>query len=102
MKPFHRDGEIRTAHGLCDGLCQPRLPDLGLQQAKRRQAKSRATNRVRRLASKRPLRSCASESLTEADIDLDRRAVAALAQRGRQVEAQRPEDGVVTQTQAHA
>ena len=34
MKPFHRDGEIRTAHGLCDGLCQPRLPDPGLQHAK--------------------------------------------------------------------
>src|SRR6266446_1811272 len=47
------------------------------------------------------LRGCASEGLTEADIDLDRRVGAALMQRGRQVEPQRPERSVVAQTQAY-
>ena len=47
------------------------------------------------------LRGCASEGLTEADIDLDRRVGAALMQRGRQIEPQRPERRVIAETQAH-
>src|SRR5215471_6813226 len=43
-----------------------------------------------------------SESLTEANIDLDWRVGAALVQRSRQVEPQRPERGVIACTETDA
>src|SRR4029077_11722322 len=43
----------------------------------------------------------ASEGLSEADVDLDRRVSGALMQRGRQVEPKRPERSIVAQTQPH-
>src|SRR5215813_774806 len=44
----------------------------------------------------------ASEGLTQADIDLDRRVAAALVQRRRQVQPQRSERGVIARARAYA
>src|SRR5271166_5170341 len=73
--------------------------------SRRKRGKGGARRATRMRGGKRRIwavSSTPSKGLAEADIDLDRRVGAALVQRGREVEAQRPKRRVISQSQADA
>ena len=90
-RPVDRDGKIRIAYRPLDLPREPGLVRLASEQTEPREEHDDQQTERGAEPAKYSYRSASSEGLTEADIDLDRGVGAALVQRGRQVEPQRPE-----------